>query len=692
MTNSEFVVVIPTYNNFHLAQICLDSVLAYTPSDVLIVISDDASPDGIAANSIDIPEEILHNVLFVRRDKNLGFVGNCNSIFEEFPDKHIILLNSDAEVGPGWFEAMIAPLAHSLRVGTVTAMTNNGGLAEVKFQNEMIPFLEKDKLKDLNLALSENTPEFFVEIPVGVGHCILVSRDSRHLCKEFSEEFAPGYGEEVDYSIRATQLGFSHYLANTFVNHAGGESFGAQRNSLQIKHDELLNKKYSGYFSLVQNWITNNELYNVNLLRVLNLYRGTDILIDARLMQERPTGTSRLIANLINSMAKLPNMRITVLVSDHLVEYWEKFYGGELPVTCFRKLHHSTSYPKKFDFVLVPNQISNHNDIDFFKTLSHRLIFQQLDFISFHNWRYFISPLEFFRYRKNTEYAYSNADGVIYISKYVQDEARDLGLPSNLEQTYIYCGVDHLVNSDHLGFHEREDLILIYGAKFWHKNFLYGIELLSGALEKNLNMRIIAIGPEPTFGNVTSDLQDFRESRENINIEIKNWISDSELSALIKKAKLVLYPTNSEGFGFVPFEAAKLGTPTLFAQNSSMKELFNKIPISLTYDRNLDLGSVDSLLFDENVWRKQLEFIRSEGEGLTWNKTAHSTSVFLSSVLRKPLRMSVQSRNEHGPNFDFSPKQLAVSLGGSLRFVLYLFPLYTRRRKFIKKVATKIFS
>jgi hypothetical protein len=221
---------------------------------------------------------------------------------------------------------------------------------------------------------------------------------------------------------------------------------------------------------------------------------------------------------------------------------------------------------------------------------------------------------------------------------------------------------------------------------------MYGLELLSKVAEENLNLRIVVIGPEPTMGNVASDLEDFRKSKEKVKIEIKNWISDSELSILIKSAKIVLYPTNSEGFGFVPFEAARLGTPTLFAQNSSMKELFEKAPICLTYDIDLDLDSVNSLLRDENAWRKQIEFIRTKGDELTWDKTAHSTAAFLLSILTKPLRLSSHIKSDYRSNLDFSLNEVAVSKISSTKFVLNLFPLYTRRRKFLKKVATNIFS
>ena len=40
-----------------------------------------------------------------------------------------------------------------------------------------------------------------------------------------------------------------------------------------------------------------------------------------------------------------------------------------------------------------------------------------------------------------------------------------------------------------------------------------------------------------------------------------------------RHAALVLYPTTFEGFGFIPFEAAEAGAPSLWADQSSMADL-----------------------------------------------------------------------------------------------------------------------
>ncbi len=52
----------------------------------------------------------------------------------------------------------------------------------------------------------------------------------------------------------------------------------------------------------------------------------------------------------------------------------------------------------------------------------------------------------------------------------------------------------------------------------------------------------------------------------------RNW--------LMRHADLVLYPSSAEGFGLVPFEAARFGTPTLFTRFGPLQELAPDIPVA----------------------------------------------------------------------------------------------------------------
>ena len=73
------------------------------------------------------------------------------------------------------------------------------------------------------------------EVITGVGFCMYVTRAALDLCGVFDEEtFGLGYGEEVDFCLRATRLGLRHLVEDsTFVYHRGGVSFGERDEELR---------------------------------------------------------------------------------------------------------------------------------------------------------------------------------------------------------------------------------------------------------------------------------------------------------------------------------------------------------------------------------------------------------------------------------------------------------------------------
>ena len=83
----------------------------------------------------------------------------------------------------------------------------------------------------------------------GVGFCMLVTRAALDACGGFDEEtFGRGYGEEVDFCLRASALGFTHRVEDaTFVYHRGGGSFGEARQEAMNRASALLRQRHPGF-------------------------------------------------------------------------------------------------------------------------------------------------------------------------------------------------------------------------------------------------------------------------------------------------------------------------------------------------------------------------------------------------------------------------------------------------------------
>ncbi|MEM9917135.1 MAG: glycosyltransferase family 1 protein [Bacteroidota bacterium] len=79
-------------------------------------------------------------------------------------------------------------------------------------------------------------------------------------------------------------------------------------------------------------------------------------------------------------------------------------------------------------------------------------------------------------------------------------------------------------------------------------------------------------------GNQTLDTPELQAEMEKMTPKEKRyfkWISqvdDYELLELYRAARLFVYPSKAEGFGIPPIEAAALGTPTICANATAMKD------------------------------------------------------------------------------------------------------------------------
>ena len=102
----DVVVVVPVYGARELFEECLRSVVANTTPGTRIVVADDASPDPeIEAFA---RQGSTAAVEYVRREQNLGFVGNMNAAFRDTAPADVVIVNSDTVVPPAWLERLRA--------------------------------------------------------------------------------------------------------------------------------------------------------------------------------------------------------------------------------------------------------------------------------------------------------------------------------------------------------------------------------------------------------------------------------------------------------------------------------------------------------------------------------------------------------------------------------------------------------
>jgi GT2 family glycosyltransferase/glycosyltransferase involved in cell wall biosynthesis len=220
-------VVIPVYRGEKETRDCVESVLkAVTGVAREVVVIDDASPERALADWLRSLASQGRITLVEHRD-NQGFVASASEGLALHPARDVVLLNSDTEVAAGWLDRLRAHALRDPRIGTITPFTSNGtilGYPRPHVANR-IPAGESTASLDARFAAA-NAGEA-IDIPTAVGFCMYVTRRCIDAVGVFDvERYGAGYGEEVDFCMRAARAGFRNVAAaDVFVRHVGEVSF-----------------------------------------------------------------------------------------------------------------------------------------------------------------------------------------------------------------------------------------------------------------------------------------------------------------------------------------------------------------------------------------------------------------------------------------------------------------------------------
>jgi GT2 family glycosyltransferase/SAM-dependent methyltransferase/glycosyltransferase involved in cell wall biosynthesis len=246
-------VIVPVFGALPETERCLASVLSHpqrTPFELVVV--DDASPEpgiknllrGLAAEG---------KITLIENRQNLGFTQSANLGMSLHPSRDVVLLNSDTEVHGDWLDRLVRCAHASRDVGTVTPFTNNGTICGYPLFFRPNPLPQDADLAALDELFRELNAGQSVEIPTAVGFCMYIRRTCLHLTGLFdAETFGRGYGEEVDFCMKASNLGFRHLLcADLFVYHKGETSFAADASPLKRRARATIDARYPAYGSLV---------------------------------------------------------------------------------------------------------------------------------------------------------------------------------------------------------------------------------------------------------------------------------------------------------------------------------------------------------------------------------------------------------------------------------------------------------
>ncbi len=257
-------VVIPVYGGSIETAECLESVLGasnLTQSRVILI--NDCSPDPLINDLLDTLEQGgRQDVIVIRRKQNMGFSEAVNLGMIMAGDRHVVLLNADTVVQDGWIDRLMAAANSDPMIGTVTPMSNNGEIVTLPYACRSLAIEDPVLAQQVDRLAAECNSGKIVDIPVAIGFCMLIRRQCIAEVGLFdAATWGRGYGEEVDFCLKARALGWRHVVAtDTFIVHRGNVSFGDEKFKRIIESAQKISERYPFYDKLIQRFIAEDPI------------------------------------------------------------------------------------------------------------------------------------------------------------------------------------------------------------------------------------------------------------------------------------------------------------------------------------------------------------------------------------------------------------------------------------------------
>lgn len=237
-------VVIPNYNGVQLFPHTLPTVFEalsslQMPYEVLVV--DDCSPDG----SVDFLQKEFPDVRVISNEKNSGFVVTANRAVRNAHYNIVLLLNSDVQLTPCYFESQ---LKYFDRNDTFGVMGRIIGWDDTIIQDgAKYPSFHGVKIKTSGNYLLENEEE----MKNGLYSMYLSGANALLDKKKFleigglNESFAPIYVEDYELSLRAWRLGWKCYYEHSSIcRHKVSTTMRSKEKENYVKKIYNRNKMY----------------------------------------------------------------------------------------------------------------------------------------------------------------------------------------------------------------------------------------------------------------------------------------------------------------------------------------------------------------------------------------------------------------------------------------------------------------
>lgn len=292
----KYSIIVPTYNHLEdCLKPCLDSLVMHTNlEDVEVLVVANGCIDGTA----DYIDSLGHPFKLIWIDEGLGFTKATNIGIKEAVGDYIVLLNNDTILLDSypkntWIEMLVGPFLKDPQVGITGP-----------------------------LELFDN----YAGQKVMIFFCVMIKREMFDLVGLLDESYSPGGGEDIDFSVKVKELGYTEVVVPdtevklTFTNIGGFPIYHKGEGTFTDEEFPEYSKRI-----IKENGMKNMLRYNKHIK--LNLGSG-GVEVPGYLSVDKFDNRALIIMDALD--LELPENSVEELLCSHMFEHINPYRSHEL--------------------------------------------------------------------------------------------------------------------------------------------------------------------------------------------------------------------------------------------------------------------------------------------------------------------------------------------------------------------------
>jgi glycosyltransferase involved in cell wall biosynthesis len=543
------------------------------------------------------------------------------------PRADLLLLDEATELGPHALADLREVVAAVPDAATITPLANNAAFLSVPRRNVPWPLLDPALTVEHAAGhVRQRALRLHSRIPTALAHCALIRRPALDLVGAFDASLARAEALH-DFCDRATALGLAHVVADEVLVAYRGAADDAREPVDAVRHPAMAASVRAAADDRFSTLARSLMVASVAL-------EPLEVTIDARPLGGGMTGTTVHVAEILAALADRDDVRLRALVPERVGNEADRLLGRlGARVQQIRESDVRDGDLGRGHIVHRPWQIESVGDMAFLDKLGERTVVTHQDLIGYRTAEVFGSIRDWQDYRRTTADALAIAAIVLFFSPSAAADAaaEDLIAPERMRVVRLGAGPERFAAPldpkppTALAGHDRPFLLML-GNRYRHKNARFAMDLLVALRDgQGWDGDLVLAGAEVLHGSASGDdaawlLSHQRHAPHVIEL---GAIEEDEKAWLLGRAAAVVYPSTYEGFGLIPFEAARVGTPCLVAPVSALRDTVpDELALLVPWDARASAQRCVEVLTGGEVRAALVDGLRTAAAELTWNKAA----------------------------------------------------------------------